>query len=331
MSRRSAARPLAQSASSAERLVEQQQPGRTARDRASAVRWRSSRTGWRQPVRSPPARRGRAARGPRARARPGPRPQPQRVADVARDRQVPEEPSVLEHQGEPALVGRYAGQVGAVPADPPGRGRLENRRPPAAAWTCRTRWARGRRARGRRRATARRPPRRARRRTPRRRPRGPRRYRHQPALQGPPRTAPGAVHDSSSTTAVVAARDDGRGEGHAVVHRTRVPDEVEDHDRQGRVVLAGEERRRAELPSETANAKPGGQRAPASRATGRSTVAKVRSGPAPSDAAACRWRSSCRRGPAPACVRRAAGRHQGLGDRHEQQLSRGGRRAAGRA
>ena len=51
--------------------------------------------------------------------------QPQRVADVAGDRQVPEQLAVLEHQGEPALVGGYAGEVGAVPRDAAGGHRLQ--------------------------------------------------------------------------------------------------------------------------------------------------------------------------------------------------------------
>ena len=65
-------------------------------------------------------------------------PQPQRVADVARDGEVREELAVLEHQREAAPVGRDAGQVGAVPATtrPPRPAR--GRRPRAAAWTCRS-------------------------------------------------------------------------------------------------------------------------------------------------------------------------------------------------
>ena len=41
---------------------------------------------------------------------------------------------------------------------------------------------------------------------------------------------------------------DGGGERHAVVHLARVPDQPEDHDRQGRAVVAGQEGGRAELP-----------------------------------------------------------------------------------
>ena len=51
--------------------------------------------------------------------------QPQRVPHVAGHGQVAEQLAVLEQQREAALVGRYAGQVGAVPAHRPGGERLE--------------------------------------------------------------------------------------------------------------------------------------------------------------------------------------------------------------
>ncbi len=56
--------------------------------------------------------------------------EPERVGDVAGDRQLREELAVLEHQREAAPVGGHARQVVTVPADRPGREQLEPRHGP---------------------------------------------------------------------------------------------------------------------------------------------------------------------------------------------------------
>ena len=108
-----------------ERLVEQQQP-RLGRQRAGqrdplAL---AAGEGGGQPVAVPRqadqleqlGHPGRRVRGPA---------QAQRVADVAGHGQVSEQLAVLEQQREAALVGGYAGQVGAVPAHAARGERLE--------------------------------------------------------------------------------------------------------------------------------------------------------------------------------------------------------------
>ncbi len=126
MSRRSVASRSRRPASSAESgSSSSSSRGSAASARASATRWRSPPervAGSRSPYPARPTRssssatRGRGVRGPA---------QAQRVADVAGHGQVPEQLAVLEQQREAALVGGYAGQVGAVPAHAPRGERLE--------------------------------------------------------------------------------------------------------------------------------------------------------------------------------------------------------------
>ncbi len=108
-----------------ERLVEQQQP-----------RLGGQRAGQRDPL--PLAARERAGQPvavalephhPQQTGHPGVdvagAPQPRCVAHVAGHGEVGEELALLEHQREPAAVGGHPGQVGAVPAHPARRRRLE--------------------------------------------------------------------------------------------------------------------------------------------------------------------------------------------------------------
>ena len=190
---------------------------------------------------------------------------------LRRDVEVLEELAVLEHQREPALVGRDAGEVAAVVRDRCRRRVARGRRPRAAAWTSRSRTARAPRPPSR-------PARRGRR--GRRRPSSPkrtvrsrhRRARVELAIRTLPSSRRAAAAPRASPPVVVGGEHDGRRHRHPEVLRAGVADQPVDHHRQRRVGRRGPGSwsRRTHRARPRRRTRP--RRAAPARPTGRSTV-----------------------------------------------------------